>query len=213
MRKLNFKQIGLAIFLLFCSVNAFSQTRYDERVDRYKTRWEALIPSYTKVQFAGSMGLISVGTGWDYGRNNQWETDLLVGFVPKYTTDHNKITFTLKQNFIPWRVPLKNRHLVFEPLTTGLYINTVTGGEFWVNEPDKYPSSYYSFSTKLRVNVFLGQRFTYNLNADKRRFFKSVTGFYEVSTNELYMISAFQNKYLKLTDIMHLSLGIKFQIL
>ena len=42
---------------------------------------EALIPTHTKIQFAGNMGLLSFGTGWDYGRRNQWETDVFFGIA------------------------------------------------------------------------------------------------------------------------------------
>lgn len=52
--------------------------RYKKRVEKYISRWEKLIPRYTKLQFAGSMGMLSLGTGWNYYRNH-WETDLYLG--------------------------------------------------------------------------------------------------------------------------------------
>lgn len=76
-------------------------SRYDRRVHRYRKHWEALIPTHTKIQFAGNMGLLSLGTGWDYGKRNQWETDIFLGVLPKYQSDCTKLTFTLKQNYIP----------------------------------------------------------------------------------------------------------------
>lgn len=74
------------VFLSVCSFSAFSQerdtifiiehdtvwmdlqpdaviesqtreNRYDRRVHRYRRHWEALIPTHTKIQFAGNMGL------------------------------------------------------------------------------------------------------------------------------------------------------------
>lgn len=39
--------------------------RYKKRVEKYISRWEKLIPRYTKFQFAGSMGMLSLGTGWE----------------------------------------------------------------------------------------------------------------------------------------------------
>ena len=37
-------------------------SRYDRRVHRYRKHWEALIPTHTKkIQFAGNMGLLSLG--------------------------------------------------------------------------------------------------------------------------------------------------------
>ena len=37
-------------------------SRYDKRVHRYRKHWESLIPTHTKLQFAGNMGLLSLGT-------------------------------------------------------------------------------------------------------------------------------------------------------
>ena len=45
--------------------------RYEQRLERIQQRWQRLIPSYGKIQYAGNMGLISFGTGWSYGRNKQ----------------------------------------------------------------------------------------------------------------------------------------------
>ena len=42
--------------------------KYDKRVHRYRRAWEALIPTHTKLQYAGGMGLLSWGIGWDYGK-------------------------------------------------------------------------------------------------------------------------------------------------
>lgn len=188
------------------------QTRYDKRVARYKSRWDKLIPSHVKLQYAGSMGIFSLGTGWDYGKNNQWETDVILGYVPRYSSDDAHITLTLKQNFIPWRIACKNKKFEFEPLATGLYLNTIFGSNFWMNEPDKYPNNYYQFSSKMRVNIYIGQRFSILTDTQKFSLAKKFTFFYEISTNELYVISAVQNSYLKPKDYLHLSFGVKMQI-
>jgi hypothetical protein len=209
-----FKRFLVGIFIVSLSCPAlFAREGYEKRINKYTTHWEKLIPSYEKIQFAGSMGLLSFGVGWDYGKKNQWETDAFLGFVPKYDTDKFKVTFTLKQNYIPWKVPLGNAGFSMDPLTTGLYMNTVFGGDFWATEPDKYPSGYYNFSTKVRFNVFLGQRFTYKIPRDKRYFIKAITFYYELSTCDLYVVSAFNNKYLKPDDYLGLSFGLKLTIL
>ena len=190
--------------------NNITHTKYDERVDKYYKRWTRLIPRYHKIQYAGSMGLLSIGPGWDYAKH--WETDVFIGFIPKYSTDKTKITLTLKQNYIPWKKDL-NEKFMFEPLHTGMYVNTVFGGDFWMSEPDRYPSGYYSFSTKIRFNIFVGQRITYNIKSQKRFFAKSITFFYEINTSDLYLASAVPNKYLKPKDYLGLSFGLKMQIL
>ncbi len=211
MRSWNSKLICLTIALSAFFVTAYSQNRHDERMEKYQNRWSSLIPTHTKIQYAGGMGLISLGVGWDYGKNNQWETDVFFGYLPKYTTTKSKITFTLKQNFIPWKKNI-NKLFSFEPLTCGLYVNTIFDGDFWVNEPDKYPNSYYAFSTKMRFNIYIGQRFSVNIPPEKRFFSRQITAFYELSSNELYIISAFANGYLKPKDYLRLSFGLKFQL-
>ena len=83
----------LALLLLALPIKAQELTPYQERLEKYKERWERLIPRYTKLQFAGSMGLVSLGLGWDYYQRH-WETDVLLGFIPAYADDNAKFTFT-----------------------------------------------------------------------------------------------------------------------
>lgn len=191
-------------------VSTTGHTRYDKRVHRFRKHWERIIPTHSKLQFAGNMGLLSLGTGWDYGKHNQWETDLLLGFVPKYSSKRPKITMTVKQNYMPWSIDL-GKGFSTEPLSCGLYLNTVFGNEFWVNEPERYPRGYYGFSSKVRIHIFLGQRLTLDINPKYRFLARSVTFFYELSTCDLYLISAVTNRYLKPHDYLSLSFGLKFQ--
>jgi hypothetical protein len=215
MKQLNFKFIAAAFALLF-ALPAFSQQApledYERRVYHYHKAWDALIPRYTKVQYAGGMGLMSVGVGWDYGKSRQWETDLLFGLIAKNSSQSAKVTMTMKQNYIPWSVSLGSRW-AFEPLETGIYFNTVFSNKFWTKEPGRYPSGYYGFSTRIRTHIFIGQRWQYDIPNSKHKFAKSITGFYELSSCDLYIVSAATNKYLKPKDYLRLSFGIKLQIL
>ena len=60
------------------------QSRYDKRVRRYRRHWASLIPTHNTYQFAGNMGLLSAGVGWEYGKRRQWELDLLFGVLPMF---------------------------------------------------------------------------------------------------------------------------------
>lgn len=187
-------------------------TRYDRRIHRMRKHWESLIPTQSIIQYAGNMGLISIGMGWDYGKHRQWETDLLIGYLPKFQSRRGKLTMTLKGTFIPWNVSLP-RDFFLEPLTCGLYINTVYGHEFWSRQPGRYPDKYYeALSTKARINVFLGQRIGVYVPHSRRKFVKEIRLFYEVSTCDLYIRSMIQDSDVSLWDILGLSLGMKFQL-
>ena len=116
-----------------------------------------------------------------------------------------------KTSFAPLGAP-GQKNIDFEPLTTGLYINTLLDRDFWVQSPDKYPKGYYFFSTRVRTHIFLGERVTFKFN-NPGRWHKSVTLFYELSSCDLYILNKFGNKYLKPKDYLSLSFGLKFQIL
>lgn len=134
-------------------------TRYDRRVMRYRKHWDLLIPTSGIIQTCGNMGIISLGIGWEYGKRRQWETQLLFGYIPKFSSDDEKFTMTLKENFIPWRRNI-GKGWWFEPLECSLYFNTVFGHDFWTKQPTKYESGYYPFSTRVRPNIALGERFS-----------------------------------------------------
>lgn len=184
--------------------------RHKRKLERYQSKWNSLIPKYQNLQFAGSIGLLSAGVGWDYGRQRQWETEIMFGFIPEFSSDKTKLTFTLKQNYSPWEVSL-GKNWILEPLETGLFMNTVLASDFWVKEPEKYPNNYYKFSTRVRFHVFLGQRIALDLGNNFP--FRRITAYYELSTCDLYLISKFSNKYIKTWDILSLSFGLKFHIL
>lgn len=182
---------------------------YLHRLERYEEAWVRMIPTYGKIQYAGNMGMFSFGTGWCYGNNKQWETDLLLGFIPKYQSKTTKATLTLKENFTPWKIDCGS-HFNFEPLSCGIYVNSILNSEFWVKAPDKYPKGYYWFATKMRINVFVGERFTFKIPQKRRFFAKTVTLFYEISTSDFAVMSAVGNAYLNPSDYLSLSVGIKF---
>lgn len=193
------------------TMSAPAQTRHDRLQKKYISNWARLIPSYNKLQFAGSMGLLSAGVGWDYGKKNQWETDFFLGYLPRFDGKEGHMTLTLKENYIPWKLPIGRSRWIGEPFTVSLYFNKIFGADFWSKEPDKYPEKYYNVATNLRFNLAIGQRINFKLKPVGLS--DQIALFYELGTNDLYVISYFTNKYLRFTDIFSLSLGLKFQFL
>ena len=160
-------------------------TRYDRRIMRYRKHWDLLIPTSGIIQTCGNMGIISLGIGWEYGKRRQWETQLLFGYIPKFSSDDEKFTMTLKENFIPWR-----RNI----------------GKGWWFE-------YYPFSTRVRPNIALGERFKYDIPHNKRKRIKSITFFYELGTTDIYFMRFFRNGNAGFWDVFGLSIGAKVQYL
>lgn len=185
--------------------------RLDRRVHRGYEGWERMIPTHVKVQYAGGMGLMSAGVGWDYGRRCRWETDLMTGFLPKAYSDRTHATFTVRQSYIPWSINISGR-IALEPLTCGIYVNMISGEDYWVREPDRYPGDiYYGFTSRLRAYVCVGQRVTCLLRGDSA--LRGITVYYELAANDLDIIAKCGNRSLALSDIFYFSFGVKLQIL
>lgn len=186
---------------------------YQMHVKKAYNRWNKIIPTQMIIQNAGNMGIISAGIGWNYGRKERWETNLLLGLIPRNDSKTAKMTITLKENYIPWSV-LIYKEVNLEPLTCGIYLNSVLGDEFWGKEPNRYPENYYEYmSTRVRANIFIGQRISVDIPEKKRKSYRSLSFFYEVSTCDLYLRCMLLSNYLKIKDIIGLSFGIKMQIL
>ena len=71
------------------------ESKYERRVYRYRKRWANMIPTQFVIQNAGNMGIASMGFGWNYGNRKQWETDCMIGYIPRHQTS---------RGLMPWYV-------------------------------------------------------------------------------------------------------------
>lgn len=230
-------RLRLLIFnLLMASVcqGAFAElTPHEQRVENAKEHWEKLIPTISTLQYAGDIGLVSMGFGWDYGKREQWETSIHVGFLPKYHTDQWNLTFTIRENYIPWSIGLGPRRwsdltgksssgkrldwnrrafASFEPVYGSFFVNTIFDDEFWVHEPKKYNGgNYYRFSSKIRCHFGIGSRISFNIPQARRKHFDKLSYYYLLSTYDLAVISAIPNEKITLSDILCLGIGIQYK--
>lgn len=206
MKWLNFKTLLTVLTILFIISPASARKRWDVRENWRYEGWERIKPKNAKLQYAGGMGFLSFGIGWEYGKKGMWNTDAIVGFIPSGFADKFRMTFSLKQTVTPWSIRFC-KFASFEPLTAGIYMTTINGDEFWKKEPGKYPNGYYNFSSKIRFSVCLGQSFSFHF---KNAILNNSSIFYEVSSNDLYNVSKATNKSLKMKDILRFSIGLKF---
>ena len=78
--------------------------QYLRRVGRIQRGWNAIVPNLSIFQYAGGIGMLSIGTGWDYGRRDQWETYLMLGYTPRHNTPDEYFTLSLKETYAPWSI-------------------------------------------------------------------------------------------------------------
>ncbi|PWJ55542.1 hypothetical protein CLV98_11318 [Dyadobacter jejuensis] len=164
------------------------------------------MPDHIKFQFAGNIGFMAGGPGY-ISRNKTLETDLLFGFVPKMIGGDALISITAKTTYSPWRIGLKNENYVV-PFSTGAYLNYTFGPQFDSKWPDYYPKGYYWWATSFRPGAYIGGKI--GRNTIKRNKIKNLELYYEIGTYDLLLISYVLNpKFLKPSDILSLSLGLK----
>lgn len=187
-------------------------SKYEQRMMKRMARWQKLIPDHTKLQFAGSIGWCSMGIGWSYGHSDQWETDVMIGFIPKYHSERTKVALTLKESYIPWSIAILQNRWYVQPLSCSLFLSSVLDESFWVNEPSRYPKGYYGFSTRIRANISFGQRITYKIPERNRHRSQSLSLYYELGACDTDIATFVGNRFVKFKDILSLSVGIKVLI-
>lgn len=185
---------------------------YERHMDRRMRRWQRLIPNHYKMQYAGSIGVVSAGPGWTYGRSRQWETDLMFGLLPRFESEEVKLVFALRQSYVPWDIRLVDYDFSWKPFSCGLFFSSVLNHNFWVSEPERYPGGYYGFSTRLRANFFMGQRITYCRPNEKRTFAQGISLYYEFSACDTDLITCFGDRCIKFKDIISLAIGLKVHL-
>lgn len=200
MKQLNFRLV-IVIVLLALTVNLNAQ----ERTKR------GFIPDEIAVQYAGNIGIVSVGAGWNYAKKDCLGTTFAIGYVPDYHSYHGSACFSLKEEYTPWRVKM-GEVAAFRPLTVGIMVTLITGNNFWILEPHHYPSNYYGVMSKIRFHLLLSQQFDFFIKNKKNDSKRRLSFFYQVNSYDLNIIDSFNSEYVKFKDILDLAIGIKIQI-
>lgn len=200
----------LLLLMIACSCLKAQVKSYDVRLEHARDRWMQAIPNLFFLQYAGNIGFISTGIGWDYGKHEQWETHLLFGYLPSSVISRDMVTMTLRESFIPWEV--KCGHLLtLNPILANLSFNTIFDTEFWITEKERYPGDYYRFSSKVRAQMGIGGRLNFHFTDYQRRQTDRISIYYELSTYDLALISVLPNKTLRFSDTLALGLGIQYK--
>jgi hypothetical protein len=169
-------------------------------------------PKHLVLQTGGGLGMAAAGAGYSLFQD-RFETDVLLGYVPKRYAGSTLSLASLKAMYSPWHLRVAEQVQVV-PLTAGAYFSYTHGV---INDQVKgqYPNDYYWFSTDTRFGVLLGGRLTYlaapvAATGQPRK----LSFYYELGTNDLYVVSLATNLNggLNLGQILTLALGLKVDI-
>ncbi|RCW31343.1 hypothetical protein [Marinilabilia salmonicolor] len=166
----------------------------------YRSRW--FFPKHAKIQYAGSVGFLSVGVGyhlWDI-----YEPTFSYGLLNEFLGGSNVTvhTFSLKNSFFLTQKPWFNH---FWP-KAGLMINRGNTNNTFRKLPPHYPESYY-FQNKIHAAPFWGGEWYQPLKD------KHLTGwgfYFEFSALDAYLLEAIRTEYVTMLDVWSLAFGITF---
>ena len=97
-------------------------------------------PDLVKLQYAGNIGFMSVGVGFNWWRDIA-ETDIMYGYVPENNGDATIHTFTVKNTFNVYNLNV-SRIVTLSPVL-GFSVSFEPGQNSFIRLPEKYPKKYY----------------------------------------------------------------------
>ncbi len=163
-------------------------------------------PDHLKGQFAGNIGFISAGFGYE-SFGGKLSSDLLLGYVPEFIG--NATIFTIVQKNTIRGKNLRIKHLQHVYPLAGFSINVETGNNSFLTLPDYYPNGYYS-TNAVTFSFFAGAAYQGKVRTNS--FFKQIEYYAEVGTLGTYIYYNIKRKEYLNPDILSLAFGINIKI-
>ncbi len=195
------------IALIISLVQLFNPTdtcaQYSQKTDSAK--YANFLPDYVKLQFAGGIGLLSIGVGYSFFKE-KLEVSYFYGYVPKGVSidDLHSVSLQITAKFFRFKA---NKNIEIVPLNVGWFIHHTFGNEYWITLPSHYPDEYYWWSPGRNSGIFLGGEINTKLLSNKTP--ASGTAFYaRVGTRGLYIASKVGNSSIPIQDIIEFGFGV-----
>ena len=183
---------------MFISVSGLTQ-------DSLKTKRHWAVPHHVKAQFAGGIGLVSIGAGYA-NKKEKLEGDIFYGYVPQSVGGLTIHAATAKFAWLPIKaIPLGKAEI--KPLTAGLLVNYTFGKQYFAFSPRYYPFNYYDHPTSLHAGIFIGSQLQTRIS---EKGIKQWALYYELLTYDVELVSYLGNtRSLGPADILSLGIGLK----
>ncbi|WP_405566440.1 hypothetical protein [Polaribacter sp. Asnod6-C07] len=192
-----------SIYLLVLLVLLFSKS-YGQEVNLDKEKaW--YVPDYAKVQFAGNIGFVSLGVGYQLF-NEVLYSELLYGYVPESASKADRIhLLTIKNTFPIYRKEI-GKDLIITPIA-GFTTSYEIGTNSFTTLPEIYPEGYY-VPNAFHFTVFGGALL--HKDFKNKKIFSGVDFYVEASTVETYLWYTITSSEVKVNDVFSASIGFNF---
>lgn len=195
-----YKVSAVALLLILGTMRTFAQ------------RFKSLIPDEATVQFAGSIGFISLGAGYELFHNKRGSLDLIYGYVPASKGGILHI-ITTKFAYRPFEIRVKDI-AKFYPINPGLFISYTINKDLPIKfSGSQYENGYYWWSPALRPHLsFSSELEVSTAKHSNKSKIKSISLYIEANTNDYYAINYIHNpKSLSIGDIFQVGLGLRIK--
>lgn len=169
-----------------------------------------LVPDEAIVQYAGSIGYVSAGAGYEIFGNKRGNLSFHYGYVPESKGGELHIT-TVKLSYKPWLVRLKEWGKLY-PFNPGFFASYTFHKDLSLFFPSgQYPGDYYYWSEAIRPHLSVSTELEVKPPGLLKNTGIRALGFYvEANTNDFYLINYLQNvPALQLVDIFQLGIGLR----
>lgn len=175
------KKLTFSILLtIFFSLTSFAQSKF----------WKSLIPDQAGLQYAGSIGFISAGAGYDL-LNEKAALNFNVGYIPESLGGELTI-ISVKFQYKPFNIPIGDK-IIIQPFNPVFFPSYTLGQNFdFKFEKPKYQEGYYFWSSALRLHLGASTEVKILNKPDAK--IKALSLYAEANTNDLYLLSWFQNR-------------------
>lgn len=165
-----------------------------------------ITPHHIKVQYAGGIGFLSVGTGYRFLRDKM-EVDLFAGYVPQFQGSESLEILSLKWTWFAAKRQYLSRAFYVDPFYLGLLGSYTHADNLILDLSTKYPKGYYGWTTAVRTGIFGGFRSGFDLGNGKE-----LAVYTEAGANEISVISYTINREaMKPWDILNLAVGLQMR--
>jgi hypothetical protein len=188
-------KVMILVALLCCS-----QGLAQSDVSEGRKPW--MVPDYIRTQYAGNIGLISVGVGFNVFDDNL-QVDLLYGYVPTSVANLDVHNITVKTNTVLYNARISS-DCTISPLLIGFSLSLALGDSYFVSVPGRYPANYY-WPTALRLGLYIGSKIHRTL--DNTFGLSGIDFYFEAGTVDIYLRNYLQSDHIDLWDIVSFGAG------
>lgn len=168
------------------------------------------IPKFWVTQFAGDVGMVSTGMGFQ-NKTQKRNYIFSVGYLPKRFLDKKNDLFTFNSIFQyqPIFLQFEEINVKVTPLVFGIGASISMGKQFTKYHDSNYPQGYYWWPTNFRIIISLGHSTCLQLNSYAKQPFKAIELYSQLTTNDLAIYSYSENTIVKAKHIFHFAFGTK----